>query len=73
MTFTLAQLKNRAAAAGAELIVLSRNGALPPSLRGKTGRELWLCVPVGTDEKRVYAAAARFGKIHVFRGREEKR
>ena len=72
MTFTLAQLKKRAAASGAELIVLPENGKLPESLRGKTGKELWLCVPANTDEKLIYAAASRFDKIYIFNGQEAK-
>ena len=72
MTFTLAQLKKHAAARGAELIVLPENGKLPESLRGKTGKELWLCVPANTDEKLIYAAASRFDKIYIFNGQEAK-
>ena len=72
MTFTLAQLKERAATCGAELIVLSGNGNLPESLRGKTGKELWLCVPANTDEKLIYAAAARFDKVYTFTAKESK-
>ena len=72
MTFTLAQLKERAAACGAKLIVLSENGKLPESLRGKTGKELWLCVPAGVDEKLLYAAAAHFDKVYTFTAKESK-
>ena len=72
MTFTLAQLKKRAAASGAELIVLPENGKLPESLRGKTGKELWLCVPAGADEKLLYAATARFDKVYTFTAKESK-
>ena len=72
MTFSLAQLKERAAACGAELIVLPENGKLPESLRGKTGKELWLCVPAGVDEKLLYAAAARFDKVYIFNKQEAK-
>ena len=57
MTFTLDQLKKRAAASGAELIVLQGNGNLPGDMRGKTGKELWLCGPANTDKKLIYAAA----------------
>ena len=72
MTFTLAQLKERAAASGAELIVLPENGKLPESLRGKTGKELWLCVPAGVDEKLLYAAASHFDKVYIFNKQEAK-
>jgi hypothetical protein len=72
MTFTLAQLKKRAAASGAELIVLQGNGNLPEDMRGKTGKELWLCVPANTDKKLIYAAAARFDKVYIFNKQEAK-
>ena len=72
MTFTLAQLKKRAAASGAELIVLPGNGKLPGSLRGKTGKELWLCVQKATDKKLIYAAAARFDRVYLFNKTENK-
>jgi hypothetical protein len=72
MTFTLAQLKKRAAASGAELIVLPENGKLPEALRGNTGKELWLCVPANTDEKLIYAAASRFDKVYIFNEQEAK-
>ena len=72
MTFTLAQLKKRAAASGAELIVLPENGKLPGSLRGNTGKELWLCVPANTDEKLIYTAASRFDKVYSFNKQEAK-
>lgn len=72
MTFTLAQLKKRATASGAELIVLTPGEKLPESLRGKTGKELWLCVPANTDEKLIYAAASRFDKVYIFNGQEAK-
>ena len=72
MTFTLAQLKKRAAACGAELIVLPENGKLPGDMRGKTGKELWLCVPAGADKKLIYAAAARFDKVYTFTAKESK-
>lgn len=72
MTFTLAQLKKRAAASGAELIVLPENGKLPESLRGKTGKELWLCVPANTDKKLIYTAASRFDKVYIFNKQEAK-
>jgi hypothetical protein len=72
MTFTLAQLKKRAAASGAELFVLPENGKLPESLRGYTGKELWLCVPSNTDEKLIYAAASHFDKVYIFNKQEAK-
>ena len=72
MTFTLNQLKKRAAASGAELIVLQGNGNLPGNMRGKTGKELWLCVPTNTDKKLIYAAAARFDKVYIFNKQEAK-
>ena len=71
MNFTLAQLKKHAAARGAELIVLPENGKLPESLRGYTGKELWLCVPANTDEKLIYAAASRFDKVYIFNKQED--
>ena len=70
MTFTLTQLKERAAASGAKLIVLPENGKLPGDMRGKTGKELWLCVSAGTDTKLIYAAASRFDKVYVFNKQE---
>ncbi len=72
MTFTLAQLKERAATCGAELIVLSGNGNLPGDMRGKSGKELWLCIPAGVDEKLLYAAAARFDIVYTFTAKESK-
>ena len=72
MTFTLAQLKKRAAVSGAELIVLPENGKLPESLRGYTGKELWLCVPANTDEKLIYAATSHFDKVYIFNKQEAK-
>ena len=72
MTFTLAQLKKRAAVSGAELIVLPKNGKLPESLRGKNGKELWLCVPANTDKKLIYAAASHFDKVYIFNKQEAK-
>ena len=61
MTFTLAQLKKRAAVSGAELIVLPENG-----------KELWLCVPANTDKKLIYSAASRFEKVYIFNEQEAK-
>ena len=72
MTFTLAQLKERAAASGAELIVLQENGKLPGDMRGKTGKELWLCVPANTDKKLIYTAASHFDKVYIFNKQEAK-
>ena len=70
MTFTLTQLKERAVASGAELIVFPENGKLPGDMRGKNGKELWLCVSAGTDTKLIYAAASRFDKVYVFNQQE---
>ena len=70
MNFTLTQLKERAAASGAELIVLPENGKLPGDMRGKTGKELWLCVPANTDKKLIYTAASRFDKVYMFNKQE---
>ena len=70
MTFTLTQLKERAAASGAELIVLPENGKLPGDMRGKNGKELWLCIPANTDEKLIYTVASRFDKVYMFNKQE---
>ena len=70
MTFTLTQLKERAAASGVELIVLPGNGKLPGDMRGKNGKEIWLCIPANTDKKLIYAAASRFDKVYVFNQQE---
>ena len=70
MTYTLAFLKEHAAARGAELSVLRRGGKLPESLRGKCGKEVWLCVEKGTEKKLLYAAAVRFDKVYVFTEKE---
>ena len=72
MNFTLAQLKKRAAASGAELIVLPENGTLPEPLRGNTGKELWLCFPANTDKKLIYTAASHFDKVYIFNEQEAK-
>ena len=72
MTFTLTQLKERAAASGAELIVLPENGKLPGDMRGKNGKVLWLCVPANTDKKLIYSAAARFDKVYTFTEKDGK-
>lgn len=66
MTYTLAFLKERAAACGAEAVVLRPGKKLQESLRGKCGKEVWLCVKKGTDKKVLYAAAVRFDKVYVF-------
>jgi hypothetical protein len=63
---TLQELKQRAARSGAELLVLRPGGKLPGDMRGKSGKELWLCAPANTDEKLLYAAAARFDKVYTF-------
>lgn len=73
MTHTLAFLKERAAACGAELSVLQDGGKLPESLRGKCGKEVWLCVKKGTDKKLLFAAAVRFDKVYVFTEKENDR
>ena len=70
MPFTLAQLKERAAASGAKLIVLPENGKLPGDMRGKNGKKLWLCIPANTDKKLIYAAASRFDKVYMFNKQE---
>ena len=72
MNFTLTQLKKRAAASGAKLIVLPENGKLPGDMRGKNGKELWLCVSAGTDTKLIYAATSRFDKVYIFNKQEAK-
>lgn len=72
MNFTLTQLKERAAASGAALLILHPGAALPAPLRGKSGKELWLCVSAGTDEKLIYAAASRFDKVYMFNKQEAK-
>ena len=69
---TLQELKQRAARSGAEHLVLRPGGKLPGDMRGKSGKELWLCVPANTDEKLLYAAAARFDKVYTFTAKESK-
>lgn len=68
----LQELKQRAARSGAELLVLRPGRKLPGAMRGKSGREIWLCVPANTDEKLLYAAAARFDKVYTFTEKESK-
>lgn len=69
---TLQELKQRAARRGAELLALRSGRKLPGAMRGKSGREIWLCVPANTDEKLLYAAAARFDKVYTFTAKESK-
>ena len=70
MNFTLSQLKECTAASGVELIVLPENGKLPGDMRGKNGKELWLCIPADTDKKLIYAATSRFDKVYMFNKQE---
>ena len=72
MTFTLAQLKTYAAASGAELLILHPGAALPAPLRGKRGKELWLCAPAGIKRKIIYAALSRFDKVYIFNKQEAR-
>ena len=69
---TLQELKQRAARRGAELLVLRPGGKLPGDMRGKSGKELWLCVPANTDEKLIYAAASHFDQVYIFNKQEAK-
>ena len=69
---TLQELKQRAARRGAELLVLCPGRKLPGTMRGKTGKELWLCVQKATDKKLIYAAAARFDRVYLFNKTENK-
>ena len=70
MRLSLATLKKAAVACGAELLVLQPGRKLPSSLRGRTGRKLWLCVMPGTDRKIVSAAACRFAEVYFLTGKE---
>ena len=66
MAFTIPELKELAAEKGSELIMLEHGEKLPEGLRGQTFKRTWLCVPAGTDEKFVYAAAVRFAKVYTY-------
>jgi hypothetical protein len=72
MPFTLAHLKECATTCGAELLVLSPNGKLPKSLRGKSSKELWLCVKANTNKKLIYVLASHFDKVYTFIEKEDK-
>ncbi len=69
---TLQELKQRAARRGAELLILRPGGKLPGAMRGKTGKEVWLCVQEATAKKLIYATAARFDQVYVFHRTENK-
>ena len=69
---TLQELKQRAARRGAELLALRPGRKLPGAMRGKSGKELWLCVPANTDKKLIYAAASHFDKVYIFNKQEAK-
>ena len=69
---TLQELKQRAARSGAELLVLRPGGKLPGDMRGKSGKEAWLCVQAATDRKLIYAAASRFDQVYLFNKMENK-
>lgn len=69
---TLQELKQRAARSGAELLVLRPGGKLPESMRGKSGRNTWLCVQAATDKKLIYAAISRFDQVYLFHKTENK-
>ena len=69
---TLQELKQRAARSGAELLVLRPGGKLPESMRGKSGRNTWLCVQAATDKKLIYAAISRFDQVYLFHKTETK-
>ena len=69
---TLQELKQRAARSGAELLVLRPGGKLPESMRGKSGRNSWLCVQAATDKKLIYAAISRFDQVYLFHKTENK-
>ena len=69
---TLQELKQRAARSGAELLVLRPGGKLPESMRGKSGRNGWLCVQAATDKKLIYAAISRFDQVYLFHKTENK-
>lgn len=69
---TLQELKQRAARRGAELLVLRPGRKLPGAMRGKSGKEVWLCVQAATDKKLIYAAASRFDQVYLFNKTENK-
>ena len=66
MAFTIPELKELAAEKGFEVIVLEPGEKLPENLRGRSFKRTWLCVPAGTDEKLIYAAAVRFAKVYTY-------
>ena len=66
MSISFATLKERAAAAGAELFFLRNGKKLPDSFRGKTGHKLWLCVPRKMNRRALYALICRFDEIRFF-------
>ena len=69
---TLQELKQRAARRGAELLVLRPRRKLLEAMRGKSGKEVWLCVQAATDKKLIYAAASRFDQVYLFNKMENK-
>ena len=69
---TLQELKQRAARREAELLVLRPRRKLPEAMRGKSGKEVWLCVQTATDKKLIYAAASRFDQVYLFNKTENK-
>ena len=69
---TLQELKQCAARSGAELLALRSGRKLPGAMRGKSGKELWLCVPANTDKKLIYTAASHFDKVYIFNKQEAK-
>lgn len=69
---TLRELKQHALRRSAELLILRPGGKLPGAMRGKTGKEVWLCVQEATAKKLIYAAAARFDQVYVFHRTENK-
>lgn len=66
MAFTIPELEKTAAEKGFEMIVLEHGEKLPERFHGQTFKRTWLCVPAGTDEKLIYAAAARFAKVYTY-------
>ena len=69
---TRQELKQRAARRGAELLVLRPRRKLHEAMRGKSGKEVWLCVQAATDKKLIYAAASRFDQVYLFNKTENK-